>query len=164
MNLCQSEAGLGCAERVALCTLRYALRRETRSCTALVCPFGVGRDSQSVQALFAAVWEDERLPAALANLSLWNIGKTERRLLHGLAAAQTGNEALLGRYVAYFVLPAPRHQRFTRAMEALAATLAVHGYWLPQPFDLLPLSVSALAWIRAKGQDIATAQVAWPAS
>lgn len=162
MNLCQSKVSLGCAERVALCALRCAMRGETRSCTALVCPFGLGRDGCDVQKLFADVWADEAPPAAWGTISLWNIGKTERRLLRGLAAAQTGNEALLERYLAYFAFAGRPHRRLIVAMEALAATLAVHGYWLQQPLDLLPLPASALALARVKGQDVAMAQISWP--
>lgn len=162
MNLCQSGAVFGCAERVALCALRRAMRGEIKSCTALVCPFGLGRDGQTVQTLFTDIWGGAAPPAVLAEISLCEIGTTERRLLRGLAAAQNGNEVLLGRYLVYFGLAKYQQQRLIVAMEALAATLAVQGYWLHQPFDLLPLPASALVLARAKGQDLALAQVAWP--
>lgn len=164
MNLCQSDAAFGCAERVALCVLRRAVRGEIGSCAALVCPFGLGRDGQTVQRLFAEVWDGTTPAATLGEISLWEIGKTERRLLRGLAAAQTGNDELLRRYLAYFGFEGRQQKHLAVAMEALAATLAVHGYWLQQSFDLLPIPASALALVRAKGQDLAMAQVVWPAS
>lgn len=162
MSLCQSEVGMGCAERVALCTLRRALRGEVGLCTSLVCPFGLGRDSVNVQKLFADIWVEEVVPPALQDISLWKTTKIERRLLRALAAAQAENDDLLNRYLLPFVPSWPVRQRLAMAMEALAATLAVHGYWLQQPLDLLPIPGSVLMLLRAQGRDLAMAQVSWP--
>lgn len=162
MNLCQSDAEMGCAERVALCALSRALRGEVGSCTSLVCPFGLARDSADIQRLFADIWIDEVMPPVLQNIRLWSTSKTERRLLRALAAAQAENDELLNRYLLYFVPSWPVRQRLAVAMEALAATLAVHGYWLQQPIELLPIPGSALMLARTRGRDLAMAQVSWP--
>lgn len=164
MSLCQSETELGCAERVALCALRRALRGEVGQCKALVCPFGLGRDSVQVQRLFARVWEDEVVPTGLQTVGLLGGSKIERGLLRALAAAQADNDELLNRYLERLVPLWSTRQRLVMAMQALAATLAVHGYWLHQPVDLLPIPASVLKLARVQGVDLAMAQVAWPAS
>lgn len=162
MSLCRSGVALTRAERVALCVLHRALRGEAESCTSLVCPFGVGRDERELSELFAATWSEDPIPAALRGFTVWRITKTERRLLRALAAAQVENTALLERYLCFFIARArPRH-RMAMAMEALAAILAVHGYWLPQPDDSFPIPAAVLMLARAQGRDLEMVNIAWP--
>lgn len=162
MSLCQSEAVLGRAERVALCALRRALREESRACTSLVCPFGLGRDAVAVRRLFAGLVTEEVLLPLFRDIGGWGITRTERRLLRGLAAAQAENEPLLDCYLRLFAPSWSVRHRLAAAMEGLAAALAVHGYWLPQPAEWLSIPASALMLARAKGHDLAMTQVAWP--
>ena len=162
MNGCQSDSSLGRAERVALCALRRALHGEADECAALVCPFGLGRDFIEVRRLFADVWKGGAVPSILLNLSVWGVTKTEHRLLRGLAAAQAENELLLDHDLQYFIGARAVRRRFAVAMEALAATLAVHGYWLPQQADLLMIPASVLMLARAQGHDLRQARIAWP--
>lgn len=162
MSLCRSEVALGRAERVALCVLGRALRSETGACKSVVCPFGLGRDEMEVRGLFAAIWVEDRMPAELRAFNFWGITKTERRLLRALAAAQVDNTSLLERYLSFFVSQSRPRCRMILAMEALAATLAVHGYWLPQPDDSLPISATVLMLARAQGRDLEMARIVWP--
>lgn len=162
MSLCRSGIRLSCAERVALCALHRALRGEVGVCKALVCPFGLGRDGAQIQRLFASVWCGERVPSPFCDLSLWGSIKAERCLLRALAAVQAENAELLEAYLGLFVSEPMAKWRLSVAMEALGATLAVHGYWLPQPADSLPIPASALMLARARGRDITLARVAWP--
>lgn len=164
MSLCQSRAGMGCAERVALCALRRALRGEAGLCTSLVCPFGLARDSAEVQRRFSEIWVEQAIPPVLRTVSLWRITKSERHLLRALAAAQAENDELLNRYLLYFVPSWPVRRRLAVAMETLAATLAVHGYWLQQPLDLLPIPGSVLTLARTQGRDLAMVQITWPST
>lgn len=162
MSLCQSETMLGRAERVALCALRRALRGEAGTCTALVCPFGLGRDEGAVRRLFAGIAAEETLRPLFRGIGGWGANRTERRLLRALAAAQAENEQLLDCYLRLFAPSWSVRHRLAVAMEGLAATLAVHGYWLPQPGDLLSIPASALMLVRTKGHDVAMTQVVWP--
>lgn len=166
MILCQSEPGLSRAERVALCALRRAVRGDVCPNDAVICLFGLGRDQARVRARFLAAWEGS---AALCAQALpvrapggWGITKTERRLLRAVAAAQAENFWLLDNYLYKVALePRVRH-RLAAAMEALAAALAVHGYWLAHPVDMLPVPGSALRVARTHGRDLQMADIAWP--
>ena len=162
MNICQSKIALGCAERVALCALRRALRGESDQCGASVCPFGLGRDDRDVRRHFARVWEDQGVPFQFSNLGSWGVTRTERHLLRALEAAQVEHGEALAQSLANFMLAASVRHRLAVALEALAATLAVHGYWLRQPDDLLPLPAPALLMARAQGRDLAMTKIAWP--
>jgi hypothetical protein len=166
MTIFQPERQLGRAERVALCAMRRAVRGEAGGSDAIVCPFGLGRDQARVRALFLAVWDGS---AALCHQALplrgpggWGVTKMERRLLRALAAAQAENVWLLDNYLYKIALePGIRH-RLMEAVEALAATLAVHGYWLAHPVDMLPVPASALRVARTHGRDLEMASIAWP--
>lgn len=162
MNTCQSKIALGCAERVALCALRRALRGEGGQCGASVCPFGLGRDDRDVRRHFARVWQDQPVPFQFSNLGSWGVTRTERHLLRALEAAQMEHDEALAQSLAYFTLVSPVRRRLAVALEALAATLAVHGYWLRQPDDSLPLPASALLIARAQGLDLTMTKIAWP--
>lgn len=163
MHSCWSGSVRGRAERVALCVLRRVLLGEAdESCEALVCPFGLGRDEAVVQRLFAKIWDDALMPPMLREIGAWRATKTECLLLRALAAAQAEDTALLARCLDYFAARRMPHQRFIAAMEALAATLAVHGYWLPQPEDLMPVPAAVLALARTQGRELTMGQIAWP--
>lgn len=162
MNLCRSGTVLDRAERVALCALRRALCGEVGTCTSLVCPFGLGRDGAEIQRIFSFIWCGACVPPPFCELSLWGAAKVERCLLRALAAVQVENTQLLEAYLSLFVSDSAVKQRLSVAMEALGATLAVHGYWLPQPLDALPIPASALMMARVRGQDLGLARVSWP--
>ncbi|WBO58182.1 hypothetical protein GT370_13180 [Acidocella sp. MX-AZ03] len=49
-----------------------------------------------------------------------------------------------------------------RLLRAVAAALAVHGYWLEAPRETPPLAASAMRVASQRRLDLATAQVAWP--
>ncbi len=166
MMLCQSGPRLSRAERVALCALRRAVRGDVCPSDAVICLFGLGRDQARIRARFLAAWGGS---AALCLQALpvrdpggWGITKTERRLLRAVAAAQAENFWLLDNYLYRIALePRVRH-RLAAAMEALAATLAVHGYWLAHPVDMLPVPGAALRVARTHGRDLEMASIAWP--
>ena len=162
MNICQSKVAFGCAERVALCALRRALRGEIGACSAAVCPFGLGRDDIAVQRHFAGIWGDKGVPTSFSGTGSWGVTRTERQLLRALEAAQIEQDEWLAQCLAHFMLAAPVRQRLALAIEALAATLAVHGYWLRPPDGLLPIPAPALAMARARGRDLAMTDIAWP--
>lgn len=115
-----------------------------------------------VQGLFAAIWQQEPNLQDFCELGEWRATGEERRLLRALAAAQAENDDLLNRYLVSFTPERSAQQCLKLAIEALAANLAVHGYWLPQLRDLLQVPASALPLLRVHGQDLALAQVAWP--
>jgi hypothetical protein len=154
------------AERVALCTLRRTVRDEACCSQAIVCPFGIGRDQARVRALFLAVWEGSetlcRQALQLRGSGGWEVTKTERRLLKAISAAQAEDMRLLDNYLYKIALMPTVRYRLTMAVEALAAALAVHGYWLARPVDGLPLPASALLVARTHGRDLDAARIAWP--
>ncbi|MBT1315020.1 hypothetical protein JQN09_24440, partial [Phocaeicola dorei] len=127
------ELNFGRAERVALCTLRRAVLDEACCRQAIVCPFGIGRDQARVRALFLAVWDGDE---ALCHRALhlrgpggWRPTKTERRLLKAVSAAQAEDAWLLDNYLYKIALAPALRSRLALAVQALAAALAVHGYW-----------------------------------
>lgn len=79
-----------------------------------------------------------------------------------MAAAQNEAFWLLDNYLYRIALEPAQRARLVAALEALAAALAVHGYWLEVRRDTPPLAASAMRVASQRGLDLATAQVAWP--
>lgn len=90
------------------------------------------------------------------------ITKDERRLLHVIAAAQTGDDALADNYLYRFALERAARGRLAEAVAKLAACLAVYGYWLPKPAGALTVPGAALTTARAQGHDVRDMRVVWP--
>lgn len=165
MTLLQAEPGLSRAERVALCALRRAVGGQAGA-ASLVCPFGLGRDQAQIHRALLAVWQGRQAECARA-LPLrppggFAVTKLERRLLRAVAAAQNEAFWLLDNYLYRIALEPAQRARLVAALDALAAALAVHGYWLEAPRETPPLAASAMRVASQRGLDLATAQVAWP--
>lgn len=156
------------AEQLAL----WALRRTVRPGPS---PFGehARRPHREWQDLDEIV---ERLRAAnqaletergyglsIANPGHIGITADERSFLRAVAAAQAEAEA---RQVWELdaILPASRTRLlFGRCVSLLAATLAAHDHWLPQPNETPPLlSCAALDILRRHGADWRHARIMWP--
>lgn len=166
MELCL-EPRVEKAERIALCTLRRAVSAEPLWGEMAVCPFGIGRDLHRVRSLFLDAW-DGSLHLCRQSLSLRNgagqgVSKNERRLLKAMGAAQDDDLWLLDNYLYKFALEPLRRQRLAGAVESLAASLAVNGYWLPCPeAESFPVPASALRVAYTHGRDLGRVQIAWP--
>jgi hypothetical protein len=107
----------------------------------------------------------EERGAGLAIGSPGHLGITpdERAFLRAAAAAQVEAEDLLIRELASFLASSPTRFLFRRAISLLAAALAAHDHWLPQPVADGPLlACAALDLARLQGRDWQRARVMWP--
>lgn len=93
---------------------------------------------------------------------LW-ITVDERAFLRAAAAAQVEAEDLLARELAGFLPGTHARFLFGHAVALLAAALAAHDHWLPQPLTEGPLlACAALDLARRQGRDWEHARVMWP--
>ncbi|MGE4480304.1 hypothetical protein [Acidocella sp.] len=154
------------AQRVALCSLRRAVTGMGCCGDAGICPFGIGRDLAGIRVRFLAVWDGSaplcREALRVGRAGEWGVSKDERRLLKALAAAQSEDAWLLDNYLYKLALAPERRRRLAGAVEALAAALAVQGYWLERPGERLPIPAPALMVARTHGHDLDMARIAWP--
>ena len=79
-----------------------------------------------------------------------------------IAAAQAEDAQLLDNYLYKLALNRSIRAPLAEAVKSLAACLAVHGYWLPQPPEAIPVPAAALRLARAQGHDLHDIHVAWP--
>lgn len=101
-------------------------------------------------------------PVRLAMSGSHDLTKDERRLLHAIAAAQAEDAQLLDNYLYKLALDRSIRAPLAEAVKSLAACLAVHGSWLPQPPEAIPVPAAALRLARAQGHDLRDIRVAWP--
>jgi hypothetical protein len=144
----------------------WALRRVTGrgwncdlSCTAR--PAHIEKELADIADRFRCVFGG-MCPMRLAMSGSHELTKDERRLLHAIAAAQAEDAQLLDNYLYKLALNRSIRAPLAEAVKSLAACLAVHGYWLPQPPEAIPVPAAALRLARAQGHDLHDIHVAWP--
>jgi hypothetical protein len=144
----------------------WALRRVTGrwwncdlSCAAR--PAHIEKELAAIADHFRDVFGGMR-PVRLSISASQELTKDERRLLHAIAAAQAEDAQLLDNYLYKLALDLSIRAPLAEAVKSLAACLAVHGSWLPQPPGALPVPAAALRLARAQGHDLRDIRVAWP--
>lgn len=130
-------------------------------------PSGVWEDLEEIVDLLRAAnrrLQEER-GAGLGIGSPGHLGITgdERAFLRAATAAQIEAEDLLTAELASFLAGSRTRFLFRRAVSLLAAVLAAHDHWLPQPVAEGPLlACAALDLARRQGRDWRHARVMWP--
>lgn len=156
------------AEQLAIWTLRRIAQDSPSLFSANQRrPSSGWKDLEEIVALLRAA--DHRLQEELGmGLGIGNPGHLgitadERAFLRAAAAAQAEAEELLSRELASFLASSRTHLLFRRAVSLLAAVLAAHDHWLPQPMAEGPLlACAALDLARRQGRDWQHARVMWP--
>jgi len=107
----------------------------------------------------------EERGAGLAIGSPGHLGITpdEGGFLRAVAAAQAESENFPLRELASFLPESRARLLFCRGVMLLAAVLAAHGHWLPQPATDGPLlACAALDLARRQGRNWQRARIMWP--
>ncbi len=144
---CQTEG-----ERLAIWALRRVIAG-SRCCRPAPGPAVL--DLGAMAAAFRDVFSpaDVGIPESLA------LTKSERRLLHAIAAAQAEDAAMLDNYLYKLALDRVLRARLAEAVTTLAACLALQGHWLARP---AAIPAAALTVARAHGWDMEALRVDWP--
>ncbi len=140
-------------ERLAI----WALRRVVAGsrCCHPAAPGPAMLDLGVMAAVFRTVFSpaDVGLPESMV------LTKSERRLLHAVAAAQAEDAEMLDNYLYKLALDRTLRAQLAEAVTTLAACLALQGYWLVRPG---PIPAAALTVARAHGWDMEALRVDWP--
>jgi hypothetical protein len=116
----------------------------------------VFQDLFGQQGAIGARWAGFGIPESLV------LTKTERRLLHAIAAAQAEDAEVLDNYLYKLALHREARSRLAAAVTTLAACLAIQGHWLPRGAESRAIPAAALTVARTHGWDMQAVRVAWP--
>ncbi|HEY0185058.1 MAG TPA: hypothetical protein VGC09_19830 [Rhodopila sp.] len=114
------------------------------------------------RALFDVTGTNDPLHVQIAMSDTASLTKDERRLLRAVAAAQNEDSELLDTFVHKLAMGRGGRRHLAGVITNLAACLAVQGYWLPRPTELIPVPGPALTVALAHGRNMQTVRVAWP--